>query len=349
MPSIHSIKLLHRWLGLSLGVFLAISGLTGSWLIYDRAIAKPAIEIIPLSKTMPLETLYQTAIQHLPVNTDIQLRLPKEDKLPYQFRAKDKQMLINQYTGEVLIIRSIDYWPHGWLLHLHAELLQGKPGKQIIGWFGVGIFIITLFGLYLGWPRRWSKVFKLRLRQQRFVFHYDLHKLSGLLVAPLFMLVLITGISLSFSSVTNDVLSYLFNKQSPKLPLVKLTSNGSRALLDDIISNANAALPGGRIGTIQIPNSLDKPVAVRKRLPSEPHPNGLNMIYINPSDASVLQVVTLDYAEPSKRWFNWAYPLHSGEALPYLQWVLLVVGLVPTFLLFTSLYMYLIRSKFIKN
>jgi uncharacterized iron-regulated membrane protein len=97
---------------------------------------------------------------------------------------------------------------------------------------------------------------------------------------------------------------------------------------------------------MQIPASPSKPVVIRKRLPGDPHPNGLNFIYLNGMSGEVVQTVPLEVGESGRRWFNWIYPLHTGEALqPWHQWVLLVIGLLPSLLFISGSYLYLLRKR----
>lgn len=115
------------------------------------------------------------------------------------------------------------------------------------------------------------------------------------------------------------------------------------------LAAANAALPGGRIGIIMLGNGT-APVIVRKQLPAEPHPNGLNFIYLHPVTAEVLQLIPLNEADAGRRWFNWLYPLHTGQALaPWHHWLLFVCGLLPPALLVTGLTTYFIRRKNLRS
>jgi uncharacterized iron-regulated membrane protein len=116
------LRWLHRWLGIALGIFISIAGLTGSWLIYDRELAVPAYQVVTDNTELPLQQLYERALLHLPDETNVSVRFPREVDLPYQFWAGEQQVVIDQYTGRVLAVRAADYWPYGWMFHLHKEL-----------------------------------------------------------------------------------------------------------------------------------------------------------------------------------------------------------------------------------
>lgn len=338
-----TLRWLHRWLGLTLGLFISVIGLTGSWLIYDREIASPEYVLKANKAPLSLQMLFLKAIPQLPVNKDIQIVFPVNPSLPYQFRTKEKQVVINQYSGEILMTRSPNYWPVGWFLHLHSELLLGKVGKQITGWLGIGTMLITLIGIFLWLPAKWKSGFQIRFNKSRLVLQYDLHKLVGILSAPLLIVALVTGVSLSFSQITSTFVNGLFNRHADKPPLVKLNTSYKQATLDTMLITANQTIQSERVHSMLIPASPLKPIIVRMKMTNDPHPNGLNLVYLHPKNGAILDVKKISQAEPAKRWFNWAFPIHTGQALPGHLWLLFTVGLMPTFLMLTGVYLYLAR------
>lgn len=345
-----TLRWLHRWVGLILGIFLAISGISGSWLVYERELASPSFNLQSSEQHLPLEALYRKAATLLPPAADITVRFPHSGELPYQFWAGEQRVVMDQYSGQVLAVRQAESWPYGWIFHLHTELLMGSAGETFTGWLAIGMLVLALIGIVLWWPQQWSKVFRFRLDKSRFLFHLDLHQQLGITVMPIFLLAAVTGVSLSWSpSVTRTINAMLgqpagiLAESAPSRPVGRIST------LDEVAMAANEALPGGRIGIMIVPAAPSKPVIVRKQMPGEPHPNGLNFIHIVRGEAAELQLTSLAQADPSKRWFNWAYPLHTGQALPLHSWILFVCGLLPAFLLVTGIYMYLIRKRVISN
>lgn len=341
------LRWLHRWLGIALGVFIAIVGLSGSWLIYDRELAAPAYAVDPSGAPLPLQALYEEARAHLPANSDISIRFPRSRGLPFQLWAGEQQVVIDQSTGSILAVREAEFWPYGWLFHLHKELLLGKPGENLTGWIGIGVLLILVAGLVLWWPRKWKNAFQLRRSQGRMIFWRDLHKQVGAIAVPFLLLAVITGVSLCFSEWVSSAAKAMFGPGSTPIAVKVATgkNNTPTVTLDELANLANQALPGGRIGIMSVPASAEKPVIVRKQMPGDPHPNGLNFVYLDRMTAEVSKVIPLEEAEPARRWFNWAYPLHTGEALqPWHHWVLLVIGLLPALLFLTGIYLYLLRK-----
>lgn len=346
------LKWLHRWLGLALGLVLSVVSLSGSWLIYERELSSPDHVLAVQAHRLPLQQLYQKAMQALPEGSSVTLRFPQRDDQPYQFWSTgpaQQRVFIDPFDGHILAVETPDYWPYGWMFELHTALLQGKSGEALVGWLGIGFLLMTLLGMVLWLPRNWHSAWRFRMGDSRFLRHYDLHRQFGMLAAPLLLLAFVTGISLNFSEYTTSLLNQLTGAEAHVAPAVRKAEAAPRASLDTLAHAANQALPGGRIGIIALGQD-DQPVTVRKQLAGDPHPNGLNFIYLDPITADVLKVVPIAEADAGRRWFNWAYPLHTGQALQsWHQWLLFACGLLPPVLLFTGLTTYLIRRKALRK
>lgn len=344
------LRWLHRWLGLVLGLAIAVITLSGCWLIYERELATPDYHLDTKQPRLPLQTLLDNASGSLPAG-DVLLRIPGREDRAYQIWAGPEyttQVVVDQYSGGIIEVRSSDYWPGGFLFDLHSELLNGKTGEMVSGWIGVGFLVLVVAGIVLWLPRTWKTLWQLRFGRSLFLTHHDIHAQSAILAVPALLLALITGITLCFSTPTSNALNALFDKAPPKLP--KLEPAGRQRLaLDKLVEAADLALPGGRVRMVNIPGSPEKPVLVRKRMEGDPHSNGLNFIYVDPYTAEIVKAIPIAKADAGRQWFNWAYPLHTGEVLGgWHTWLLFVSGLVPTVLLVTGLTMYLVRRKIIK-
>lgn len=343
-----TLRWLHRWLGIVLGLFIAIVGISGSWLIYDRELAQPPHALIAGEVELPLQQLYALALPSLPTDTNVSVRFPRRPELPLQFWAGETQVVVDQYQGRMLEVRQAEFWPYGWMFHLHKELLLGKTGETFAGWMGVGVLLIVVAGIALWWPRKWKDALQLRRQLGNTIFWRDLHKQVGIWAAPFLVLAVITGVSLSFSDWVSTAAKLLMGNGTAAVQIREIAAvpDSDPVSLDELVYRADQAMPGGRVGIMIIPASPEKPAVVRKQMPQDPHPNGLNFIYLNRQTGEVLQVIPLSEAEPARRWFNWAYPLHTGEALqPWHHWVLAVLGLLPSVLFVTGGYLYLRRKR----
>jgi uncharacterized iron-regulated membrane protein len=98
----------------------------------------------------------------------------------------------------------------GFLHVFHENLtIPQYNGRQIVGWAGVGMLILSLTGIWLWWPRNvtWMNLLRsLRWgRSSRFTF--NLHNMLGFWIAIPLAVVSLTGIYLSFPQSARDMMS----------------------------------------------------------------------------------------------------------------------------------------------
>lgn len=344
------LKILHRWLGLTVGLILVVVSLSGSWLVYHREWREPDFLLNVQPRTIPIEHLYTKAVKELNAANGIVIRFPQKPELPYQFwsMGDDQQRLfVNQYTGEILAKHAPDYWPYGWIFELHTEFLAGHQGENALGIVGVLAVFISVIGVLLWLPKRgqrFGKHLKIRLNKNSYLRHFDLHRHIGILTAPLFILIFTTGITLVFNKEFSKLVNLIADSKISETPSPELNQKSGRVSLDLILESANAAMKDGRVGIVIIP-SKNKPIIVRKQMPGDPHPNGLNFIHIDSSNGKVLQTITVAQADIARKLFNWIYPLHSGQAFRgWYEWLLFIVGFIPTLLLLTASITFYLRT-----
>lgn len=341
---------MHRWLGLIIGFVLIVVSLSGSWLIYNREWREPKFSLQTQSQTIPLERLYSNALAGLDTSAGVVIRFPQKSELPYQFWSMGDSHLrvfINQYTGEILAKYAIDYWPYGWVFELHTKFLLGPKGETALGIFGFFALFISITGIVLWLPKKGQRLnqhFKVRLNKSRYVRHFDLHRNIGILAAPILILVFITGITLVFNKEFSQLANWLANSQVVEAPKLQLINNTKRVDLDAVLETANSAMSGGRVGIMIVPLN-NKAIIVRKQMQDDPHPNGLNFIYVDATTGKLLQVTPVSQADMARKLFNWIYPLHTGQVFKeWYNWVLFAIGFVPTVLLLTACTTFTLRT-----
>lgn len=346
------LKLLHRWIGLIVGLVLVVVSISGSWLIYNREWRDPEFLLQVQQNIVPLEQLNKIAADELDNSGGVVIRFPQKPEFPYQFWSLGdghERLFINQYNGEVLAKYLPDYWPYGWVFELHTEFLAGHQGETALGIFGFFALFISISGIILWLPKRGQRLnkhFKLRLNKNSYIRHFDLHRHIGIFAAPVFILVFITGISLVFNKEFSLFANWIANSEVTEAPKSLVTNNAKRVNLDSILETANTVMPGGRVGIMIVPQD-NKPIVVRKQMNDDPHPNGLNFIHVDATTGKLLQVVPIFQADFARKLFNWIYPLHSGQVFSgWYKWLLFILGFVPTILLFTASATFALRAMY---
>lgn len=344
------LKIIHRWLGLIIGLFLVVVSVSGSWLIYHREWQESEFQLVVKPTTLTLEKLYNIAVEASSNSDGMVVRFPQNPEHPYQFWTMGKEqerIFINQYSGEVLATRSSYYWPYGWVFELHTSFLYGSAGEMFLGVIGVCALAVSTVGIALWLPRSPKKIsnnFKLRIRKNRYIRNYDLHRHIGILVSPILIVIFFTGASLVFSKEFSQLINWMTQSKVINVNNLIANSTGARVDLDSILAEANRVMPGGRVGIIVVP-AENKPIVVRKQMPEDPHANGLNFIYFNASTGKLLETIPISRADSAKKLFNWIYPLHTGQILKdWYYYLLFFLGFIPSILLFTAASTYSIRE-----
>jgi uncharacterized iron-regulated membrane protein len=121
----------------------------------------------------------------------------------------------------------------------------------------------------------------------------------------------------------------------PRLPRGTFTS--PRMPLDTLVDAARLTMPGAEVRRIVVPSG-DAPVLIRMQAPGDHHHKGMERVYLDPRDATIVAAIPLTAATPAVRMFEWLYPLHVGDLFGRLHKLLLVlIGIAPTALFATGL------------
>ena len=165
---------------------------------------------------------------------------------------------VNQYTGEVLGIRTRGQTFLGYVRALHIRLADGKFGRNILRWSGVAMLLSLASGLYLWWP---IKQIRIRGKWASRRLWFDLHNAIGIFsLLPLVMLAA-TGTVLGFE----DQLAPLIYKLTRSSP-IQTSRETSRAAVREPVAGATALTPDEAvaIARTQMPGAVPYRVQMPK-------------------------------------------------------------------------------------
>lgn len=222
------------------------------------------------------------------------------------------------------------------LSELHDSLFLGDTGKLILLVTAAGTIILSISGFYL-WLRTSYRRRDLSSRL--------LHRHLGACFALAILLAFASGAYMVWRPLS-AVINKLAGTQAITAPKISLPAGGKLARIDMLIGNAEAALPGGRIGYIAISPSGREAVRIRKRFADDPHPNGLSSIWLEPSTGMPIRHVRWNELDPGSRLFAWIYSLHSGYLGGFSQRLFwMFTGLCTAFLAYSGMRIWLCRKS----
>ena len=349
---------LHLYLGLAVGIFLAVIALTGSLLVFspeiDRFFNPQLLQVIPQSERIPLENVLQIVEKAYPQNQAVSILLPREAKEVYQvwIRSKSEEIVsvyLNPYSGKITGTRIDKETFTGFILTLHAELAGGEFGHLVVGICGIVMLGITFTGLVLwtGW-RNLSRGFSINWKAhwQRTVF--DLHNVSGIVSVAFLILISATGTAIIFYTPVESALYWLTNEKPQPALTSHPHSSSSRQNLDEILDQVNTVWPEAKTTFISLPLTPEATFKVRKKFPTDSHPNGISTIYLDQYSGKILQADSVNSASVANRILNSLYPLHIGSyGGIYLRLVHAIAGLAPIVLFITGVMMW--RHRHLKK
>lgn len=200
---------LHLWLGLVSGIIVIILSLTGCVLVFEHEIKDLVYDYISVrpraaDEQLPPSVLYKKIKEVYPDKEIASVWYYGLDKsVKVGIDHSDTLLYVDPYTAEVL--GEVD---HEDIFHFmdegHRHLwLPTTIGRPIVGWATFLFALITISGLILWWPKKWSK----RMVRQSFTINwkaklkrinYDLHNVLGFYSLLLAFLMAITGLVMSF-------------------------------------------------------------------------------------------------------------------------------------------------------
>lgn len=334
---------LHKYLGLSAGVLFALICLSGAVLVFEDRLERvffPHRFISAQGSALPLQAVLQTIEPQLAGQPVFNLGLARLPDAPLTFFAGTpdhfERLYVNPATGQILERRFDLQDPVGFLHQFHTHLLAGETGHLVIGGIGLAVLPLLVSGLLLWWPgpRQLAKGFTVS-RRPALRFWREIHKLVGVLAAPLLTLQILTGAGLIFYPTAVALLTTLTHSEGPfKPPATPASKNAMPLPLDTLLATARTAMPGATPTWMHLPTKPNQAWAVRFKQPQETHPTGRSFVYLNRYTGEIVGRVDALAVSPATATLNALFPLHTGSfgGLAH-RWASLLAGISSFFLL----------------
>jgi uncharacterized iron-regulated membrane protein len=341
---------IHLWLGLTLGVVGIFIGITGSLLLYDRAIdtrLNPQRYAVTGSRVSLTYAEYVAGIaQALGGGARVvNLRLPEEEGMPIVALARPREgatfyrVYVDPPTGRVLDAAAGGGFI-GWLHRFHENLtLREYSGREIVGLVGFAMMISSLSGLYLWWPAR-GRLGEALGARPGLARSRNLHYLFGFYGSLILALLSFTGIWLAYPDAGRAVVAG-FSPVSPLARTIEAAqSRGKPIPPDTAVSAAQALYPQARVTGLGIPAGPRGVYRVNLQ-----DAGGAIAVFLDPATAGVLRSIDSSSRSAGDRFLTAQRQLHTGEAFGAARIVLFAGGLLPAILAVTGTMMWLRQRR----
>lgn len=226
------------------------------------------------------------------------------------------------------------------MMSLHCALLWEPFGRLLIAGVGFILLMSVVVGVLLWWPKRgkWKAALTVRkdASSQRLV--YDLHKTFGVYLAVVLIVSIFSGTYMNFKLPWRALASLISPVRQMRMEMTSEPPNGRTALLPSAaVAIAHKAFPDGWLQMLMLPRGADGVFVVGKHLPNEVNQASTHrMLVIDQYSGKVLATQDPREYSAAETFFEWQYPLHSGEAFGNVgRSFILVFGFVPL-ILFTT-------------
>jgi len=361
----------HIYLALTLGLFFALLGLTGSLSVYREELDEllnPRLTIDDATGTpLSLDKLMAAVHAAQPSRHDEWvLELPHTPdgmatawyEKPYETFGEVYAPLmvsVNPYTAEIVATRFWGQTFTTWVEDFHTQLQMGLFGARMVGLLGLGLVVSVLSGIYLWWPgfAGLRRAFVVRHQEGLKPFFHDLHGLVGLGSAVILLLLGFTGFHLANPKFLETLASASGMGHGEEGPAIRSTAvpNNRPISLEEAIAIARGPFPHAQVRRIATPAGEDGTYRINLRRPGEVnirHP--VTLVWVDRWSGQIRAVRNPNLFTSGQAFVSKLWPIHTGEAFGWMgRFVWFLVGLAPLFLYVSGLVQWLIKRGVLQD
>lgn len=359
----------HRWLGIALGVWFALVGITGSLLVFedpiDAWLNPDLLTTQARGPLLPAEAIVARATESHDLGAVDRIRLPVAPSDVYRLQmrtvpsrgAREARLeaMFDPASGALLGTRgaeTIGLAPRHLLktvYEFHRNVLLGNVGSNIVGIAGFLLLASAVTGLVITLPKKrsdWTRLVWINLRASATRIVFDVHRSVGAVFLVLLLLTTITGATLVYLNYVRDLVS-VFSKVAtfPTIPW-RAGSPDDGIAFATVISTVRDAYPDRSITEIHIPQKRTAGYLFYLHRPGDEYRLGDTIAWVHPATGEILVERSDRTRTAGEALMHWLFPLHSGTAFGFAGMVAMcLTGLTPVLLVGTGVWVWLRKRR----
>ena len=354
--------LAHLWLGLILGLYFVVIGITGSLLVFGREIdlwLNPQLLRVKVEgEKVPLSVVMANFKAAYPTLKASYINYPTQADGSYSIRIGPNQasqlyVYLNPYTGKVIGDRTRAGHLYGFLCYLHFYLLFGQAGWTANGYGAILVTVMLLTGLWLWWPNAragaavWQSRFRIKAGMGLKKLLYDIHNVAGIYPLAFSLIFTLTTLEFVFPDVTKKVVYAMTGEVAA--PKVVVKPKGQAKDLDELVRIGDAALEGN-IRRVSFPSTASAPLTMRKEWEDWNVNRNHASLSIDPYEGKVVQIEDTRNAGLGRKIIQYCIPLHFGlwGGVP-VKILYVLLGLIPLASFVTGFWHWRLREQAAKE
>jgi uncharacterized iron-regulated membrane protein len=360
---------LHRWLGLFIGAWFALVGLSGSILVFEDEIdAFLNPQFLTDNRSGPRlqpQAMIERVADEFPLARAERIRPPRQPGQVYRITlrvaphlrtgAPRAEAMFSAVSGELLGVREADtigitrpYWMRT-LYEFHRNVLLGNFGSNIVGLAGFLLMTSALSGFVVAWPRKrsgWRRLVGIKLRAGLTRILFDVHRSSGVILFVLLMLATITGSTLVYVNVARELVS-VFSEVAP-FPVIpwRETPMEKWPSFEHVVTQIGKDYPQHEMVEIHIPSKPTAGYLFYLKREGDVHRLGDTIVWVHPGSGEILFERSARNRTSGESVMHWLFPLHSGTAFGTAGKIAMcITGLAMLLLFPTGLWVWLRKRR----
>ena len=358
---------LHKWIGLVLGVWLACQAATGTLLVFwyeiEAAVAPelyrtgtPVAEVdydgmvAKVASAYPDRRIAYLQRDMLAADEAFRFVLVKSGQLSSPF--EDWEVFVNSSSGEILGSRPwLTFMRTVWLLH-NGLLIE--PYEDVLAVLGVALIISICTGIVLWWPRnsKFKAALRYRLSGTMPAVIRQLHTVTGVYVGVVLVAMAISGLVIVLPGPARLVIEQ-FAEVRPLKPFTTDIRNDESSSLDgrriqnvklnELAATVQKSYPGSTVNLLLFPHIEGKGTFTFRLLPKgKSVALATTQVYLDPRTGKILD--TFDpTSQPSANTYLglWNLYIHAGQIAGIAgRLVVLLAGILLLSMVGTGLYIW---------
>lgn len=362
-----AVSFLHRWTGMILGSVLVLAGLSGSLLAFDHEL-DGWLNSAMLRNTagvcaapLPPSAAARAVEQAWPGAAVAAITLPQAPADSYRVQFKhastaDNEAGVDACSGQLLASRDRDavtldrahLMPL--LLRWHMTLLQGKTGREVLGWLAVAWVALLLAGIYLAWPRpgHWRRSVTVTRGVGAFRTSYELHRAAGLVSALFLLVVAGSGFFMGLPQLGRQLVASVATLPADARGATQapLATGETEIGWDGAAARARALAPADATLVMLRRDQAHGVYQARVRRADDWQPVGTLRMFLAMRGGDLLSRADPISGASAQRFLAVMFPLHSGSLYGLPTRILTaVLGLLPLLFFVTGLVIWISRRR----
>ncbi|HVG03646.1 MAG TPA: PepSY-associated TM helix domain-containing protein [Burkholderiaceae bacterium] len=360
--------IVHRWLGIGLGVWFALVGLSGAILVFedpiDTWLNPHLLTTVSRGTQLSAQAIVARAEAAYPLGLVEKIRFPASEGEVYRLTMRVKprrvgaeriEAMFDPTTGVFLGARSLESLGVAspdvmrTLYEFHRNVLLGNAGSNIVGIAGLLLLTSAVTGFVLAAPRTRAalrRIVWVNPRASGTRIAYDFHRSTGIVFAVTLLLATLTGATLVYVNYVRDLVG-VFSKVAP-FPTVpwQMQTADVPLHLDRVIADVKQRFPEHTLLEVHgSPRQMAGHLYYLKK-PGDVHRLGDTIAWINPLSGEMMIERSPRTRTAGEGFMHWLFPLHSGTAFGTAgQIAMAATGVVPMLLVFTGLWVWLRKRR----